>query len=219
MKVLASIAQDQDAVSKAYVDALFSGYIANKANQLATARSIWGQSFDGTEDITGVASFDKGIEIQAGQSIAFIDSNGVKRYITLDEENGAIKIEGNFYSTGESAAGNAGEQAGTSASAVPNINVNVAALHLYNGRSINADDMEALTGLSVEIAEQMLQGAYNKVIDNTEEYPSVWTYTARRTAATTTVYFLQGDGYDVHDGYSLSYTYGSASWSVTIGEI
>ena len=157
MKVLASIAQEQDAVSKAYVDALFSGYIANKANQLATARNIWGQSFDGTKDITGVASFDKGIEIKAGQSIAFIDSNGVKRHITLDEENGAIKVEGNFYSTGESAAGNAGEHVGTSECVVPNINVNVAALHLYNGRSINADDMEALTGLSVEIAEL---GAY-----------------------------------------------------------
>lgn len=167
----------------------------------------------------GAIAANEGINIPAGKCMNFIDSNGIKHQIAYDEEKGAIKVIGDFYTTGENAAGNAGEQIGTSECVVPNINVNVAALHLYNGRSINADDMEALTGLSVEIAEQMLQGAYNKVIDNTEEYPSVWTYTARRTATTTAVYFLQGDGYDVHDGYSLTYTYGSASWSVTIGEI
>lgn len=56
MKILSSITREKDAVSKAYVDALFSGYIANKANQLATARKIWGQTFDGTKDISGELS-------------------------------------------------------------------------------------------------------------------------------------------------------------------
>lgn len=56
----------------------------------------------------GLASFQKGIQIEYGQSIAFVDKDGVKQYITLDEANGAIKVIGNFFATGQNAAGGAG---------------------------------------------------------------------------------------------------------------
>lgn len=68
-----------------------------------------GLNFSGATTTKGTASFTKGIEIAAGQTISFVDSNGVKHQIAYDEEKGAIKFIGDFYATGENAAGEAGE--------------------------------------------------------------------------------------------------------------
>lgn len=69
---------------------------------------VGGLNLSGATRTLGLASFNKGIQIEYGQSIAFVDSNGVKQYITLDEANGAIKVIGNFFATGQNAAGGAG---------------------------------------------------------------------------------------------------------------
>ena len=68
-----------------------------------------GLNFSGATTTKGTASFTKGIEIAVGQTISFVDSNGIKHQIAYDEEKGAIKVIGSFFSTGENAAGGAGE--------------------------------------------------------------------------------------------------------------
>lgn len=62
---------------------------ANSATKLATPRTIWGQSFDGTQDITGALT------------APVINTNTLKvGNVTLVEENGALKVIGGFIATG-----------------------------------------------------------------------------------------------------------------------
>ena len=254
---------------------------------------VGGLNLSGATRTLGLASFQKGIQIEHGQSIAFVDKDGVKQYITLDEENGAIKVIGNFFATGQNAAGGAGgEELGmlTSWENVPtnlegvtlsaslgidlynnskkvltswddipeegdegyedfvlseytvsadlvqtmnnkitelesmgggaeNILIKVNALSTYDGRTITTGAMQILTGLTVDIANKMLQGAYNKVIDNSGDYPEVWDYTARGTSTGIIVYLRIGDGYDMNTAYALTYTQSVANWSIIMGEI
>lgn len=180
---------------------------------------VGGLNLSGATRTLGLASFQKGIQIEYGQSIAFVDKDGAKQYITLDEENGAIKVIGNFFATGQNAAGGVGEVTGESGGGVANVEIKVNALSAYDGRTITTNAMQTLTGLSVDVAQSMLEGAYNKVIDNSGDYPEVWDYTARGTSTGIIIYLRIGDGYDTNTAYALTYTQSAANWSIIMGEI
>lgn len=172
-----------------------------------------------TLSVAGLATFNSGIKIANGQAISFLDSAGDEHKMTYDSTAGAFKVDGNFYATGQNAAGNAGESEGTVNGAVSNLEVKVSALSDYNQRSITSAAMETLTGLTVAKANNMLTGAYNKIIDNSGTYPSVWEYTANGTSTGIEVYFRQGDGFNIENGYSLTYTSSTATWTIIMGEI
>ena len=88
---------------------------ANSAAKLQTARTIWGQSFDGTAnitgsltsvtDITGTGTFT-GANIKATDSVYV---NGIRLHKTVD---GAVTIEGNLLVTGGITAYADGEDSG-----------------------------------------------------------------------------------------------------------
>ena len=66
-----------------------SSFNAGSATKLVTPRAIWGQSFDGTQDITGALT------------APVINTNTLKvGNVTLVEENGALKVIGGFIATG-----------------------------------------------------------------------------------------------------------------------
>ena len=105
------------------------------ATKLETARTIWGQSFNGTANVSGsmtgvttitasgAVSFgstlsvsglltaSSGIKVAAGKSITFLDSGGGSHTLSYDSTNKAFKIDGNLYTTGELAAGAVGAAA------------------------------------------------------------------------------------------------------------
>lgn len=221
---------------------------AGKATRLATSRKLWGNNFDGTKDVDGEIIASNGIRIEPGQSITFLDSKGGVRTIVFDEENDSIKILGNLYATGQNAAGDAGEEypgmvtswedapddlTGYTVSAglvkelrdkvenggAANVEIKVNALSAYDGRTITTNAMQTLTGLTVDVAQSMLEGAYNKVIDNSGDYPAVWDYTAMGTSTGIIIYLRIGDGYDTNTAYALTYTQSAANWSIIMGEI
>lgn len=88
---------------------------ANSAAKLQTARTLWGQSFDGTKnitgsltsvtDITGTGTFT-GANIKATDSVYV---NGIRLHKTVD---GAVTIEGNLLVTGGITAYADGEDSG-----------------------------------------------------------------------------------------------------------
>lgn len=87
------------------------------ATKLQTPRTIWGQSFDGTAnitgsltsvtDITGTGTFT-GANIKATDSVYV---NGIRLHKTVD---GAVTIEGNLLVTGGITAYSTGEEGGSS---------------------------------------------------------------------------------------------------------
>lgn len=136
-----------------------------------------------------------------------------------DEANDALYVKGDFHTTGQNAAGGVGEVTGESCGGVANVEIKVNALSAYDGSTITINAMQTLTGLSVDVAQKMLQGAYNKVIDNSGDYPEVWDYTARGTSTGIIIYLRIGDGYDMNTAYALTYTQSAANWSIIMGEI
>ena len=100
---------------KHYID-IINGNVAS-ATKLQTARTIWGQSFDGTAnvtgsltsvtDITGTGTFT-GANIKATDSVYV---NGIRLHKTAD---GVITLEGNLAVTGGITAYSTGEEGGSS---------------------------------------------------------------------------------------------------------
>lgn len=98
---------------KHYID-IINGNVAS-ATRLQTARTLWGQSFDGTAnvtgsltsvtDITGTGTFT-GANIKATDSVYI---NGIRLHKTVD---GAVTIEGNLLVTGGITAYADGEDSG-----------------------------------------------------------------------------------------------------------
>lgn len=162
---------------------------------------------------------------------AWYDKVGIK--ISYDEVSKAVKVVGDFYSTGENSAGGAGEEIlnfeevlsrlsalENAAAGIPkNIELGISKLSSYDGKEITSATMASLTGLSLDVAIKMTEGAYNKVIDRTGNYAQTWNYSACGTSTGMTVQFRQGDGFDVEKGYSLTYTISTAKWKIIMGEI
>ena len=162
---------------------------------------------------------------------AWYDKVGIK--ISYDEVSKAVKVVGDFYSTGENSAGGAGEEIlnfeevlsrlsalEDAAAGIPkNIELGISKLSSYDGKEITSAAMASLTGLSLDVAIKMTEGAYNKVIDRTGNYAQTWNYSACGTSTGMTVQFRQGDGFDIEKGYSLTYTISTAKWKIIMGEI
>lgn len=74
----------------------FTNGVAKSAMKLQTARKIWGNTFDGTQDVAGDLILPNGKQIKIGTAS-----------LSWDADNNAIKINGNVYATGGiSALGN-----------------------------------------------------------------------------------------------------------------
>ena len=74
----------------------FTNGVAKSAVKLQTARKIWGNAFDGTQDVAGDFILPNGKQIKIGGAS-----------LSWDADNNAIKINGNVYATGGvSALGN-----------------------------------------------------------------------------------------------------------------
>lgn len=95
-------------ISEAWADwkpiAFIDGNVAS-ATKLATPRLIWGQSFDGTQDVTGALT---------APSITTNSLTIGGATITYDSVNEALCINGNMYALGGVTAGGAGISAYTS---------------------------------------------------------------------------------------------------------
>jgi uncharacterized membrane protein YgcG len=133
------------------------------------------------------------------------------------EENGMTNQEGSQSSSGSSTGVLPGGSSGGGGSqGITNVMIDVGALRAYNDSGITTNLMESLTGLTVTIAEKMLQGAYNKVIDTSDDYPAVWDYTAEKlTTSSVTVYFRRRNGIDTEEVCMLNYD--SGRWNIDMG--
>lgn len=211
-------------------DALGKNETAASAAKFATARTIWGQSFDGTKNVTGLATFDSGIRISSGQSISFLDSAGAEHKISYDSGKKAFMFEGDFFATGEIAASNAGtsvtdiEQLVTRVESLEqskssNVEIKVSTLSTYNQQTLTSLAMTQLTGLTALIANSMLSGFYNKVIDKSGTYPKIWNYSATRSSNVISLFFAYGDGFNSKEGCRLDYNITTLSWNVSIDEL
>lgn len=136
------------------------------------------------------------------------------------EENGMTNQEGSQSSSGSSTGMlPGGSSTGGGSQGITNVTIDVGALKSYDGMTLSTRGMETAAGLTVAIAEKMLQGAYNKVIDNSDDYPAVWNYSAEKlTTNTLTLYFNKGDGSHTLDSCRLEYTYGG-EWDVYFDSI
>lgn len=122
--------------------------------------------------------------------------------------------------SGVSSSGGSSSGGGTSGGgSVNNVAVKVGMLRAYNGTQISSESMETLTGMTLAIANNMMKGAYNKIIDRSVIiYPAVWDYTAEKTTLTSvTLYFRKGNGPDTQEVCML--TYDSGMWAVSMGAI
>ena len=178
------------------------------------------------------ATFKEGITISAGKAITFLDSAGASHALTYDSSKQAFKIDGDFYATGENSAGGMGSElvdiedlasrvtALETSGGMSNVNIKVTTLSLYNQQSITSTAMSSIAGLTVSIAENMVRGAYNKVVDNSGTYPKIWNYTATKSSTTTmTVCFSYGDGINTKESCRLDYSSSTGKWSIEIDEL
>ena len=197
--------------------------------------NIWGQTFftgGKPKNVTGLATFDNGIVIGAGKAITFLDSTGASHALTYDSSKQAFKIDGDFYATGENSAGGMGSEmvdiedlasrvtALETSGGMSNVNIKVTTLSLYNQQSITSTAMSSIAGLTVGIANNMLNGLYNKVIDNSGTYPKIWNYTATKASTSTmTICFSYGDGINTKESCRLDYSSSTGKWSIEIDEL
>lgn len=190
----------------------------------------------GSLDVPNASATIAGVKIAAGQPLSFLDSAGGEHKIVYDETAGVIKVVGDFASTGENSAGGAGEELldfedmssrlasvetevenlknNAGGSAINNIVIKVSSLDNYLNRNMNSNAMAGL-GLSVLVANNMLNGAYNKVIDNSNaSYPSVYDYTGNSTSTQINIFLTQGNG-SAKKAYSLTLTKSTLMWTIT----
>lgn len=115
-----------------------------------------------------------------------------------------------------SSSSSGGSSGGGGSQGITNVMIDVGALRRYNGTEMTTALMESLTGLTVVIADKMPQGAYNKVIDNSDDYPAVWDYTAEKlTTSSITLYFRRRNGLDTEEVCMLNYD--SGRWNIDMG--
>ena len=121
-------------------------------------------------------------------------------------------------SSGSSSGGSSGGGGASGGGSSSNVEIQVGNLRTYNGTLISSAIMSTLTGMTLAIANNMLQGAYNKILDNSGTYPAVWDYTAERLSNTNVaLYFRKGNGLDTQEVCMLTYMAGR--WQVSMGAI
>ncbi len=171
----------------------------------------------GKTQFAASALFQSGIKISAGQAISFLGSDGVEHKLTYDSNNGAFKIDGNFYTTGQNAAGEAGQSAGTS-QAVNNLVIDFHALNnlIELSGSVNDAEMSAV-GLTSAAIGNILDAVYNKIVGASTDR-NVWNYTAYETGGGIYIQLMQGDGLDILSSYSLSRNPSTGYWTILYSE-
>lgn len=112
--LISEIESGETVVAEATISENFN---ADTADKLSTARTIWGQSFDGTADVSGILNADGGILVPSNKTIKIGNA-----YLSYDSTNNAIRVSANedgtgvanFYSMGAvtalGAAGGGGQQ-------------------------------------------------------------------------------------------------------------
>lgn len=186
----------------------------------------------GLTQFNAASIFNGGAKIASGQPLSFLDSNGAEHKITYDEASQAFKIDGDLFTTGETSAGGMGSElvdiedlasrvtALETSGGMSNVNIKVTTLSLYNQQSITSTAMSSIAGLTFAIAENMVNGAYNKVVDNGGTYPKIWNYTATKSStATMTICFSYGDGINTKESCRLDYSSSTGKWTIEMGEL
>lgn len=171
----------------------------------------------GKTQFAASALFQSGIKISAGQAITFLDTAGTEHKLTYDSNNGAFKIDGNFYTTGQNAAGEAGQSAGIS-QAVNNLVIDFHALDklIELSGSVNDAEMSAV-GLTSAAIGNILDAVYNKIVGASTNR-NVWNYTAYETGGGIYIQLMQGDGLDILSSYSLSRNPSTRYWTILYSE-
>ena len=248
MHNLAPIDHEQDFVSKAYVDkAIDDLNISEYAKALDLEKKVdkvtgMGLSSNDytTEDKNKLASLENYDDTEVKNAIS-TNANAIealqKWYDDVGskftkESDGSIKMTGDFFTTGENSAGGMGSElvdiedlasrvtALETSGGMPNVNIKVTTLGLYNQQSITSTAMSSIAGLTVAIAENMVKGAYNKVVDNGGTYPKIWNYTATKSSTSTmTICFSYGDGINTKESCRLDYSSSTGKWSIEIDEL
>jgi len=104
------------------------------------------------------------------------------------------------------------------ASGVTNLQIDFTALNELVDRSPLIMDSEvASVGLTSEVIANILTAKFNKVVD--ANVLDVWNYTAYKSEDNIHIQFMQGDGYDIYNSYSLWRNPTSGYWTIIYNEI
>lgn len=135
--------------------------------------------------------------------------------LSWDAEDEVLKIDKDVYSEKSLSAG--GKSDREEEIKVNNLAINFRGLSDYVDRTATAAEI-ARCGLDEEAVERLLEGIYNKVV-NDGTLRQVWNYSADETETHIRIYFSRGDGFDVSYGYCLEQDKETKDWTVTLGEI
>lgn len=208
-------------------------YTTAEKNKLASL-----ENYDDTEVKKDIAANAEAIAEVSNRVIPLEEwYDLVGQHFKYDETNEAWYLDGDFYATGENSAGGAGDElidiAGLD-TRVETLETKVEELQKTSGQNLaidfqGLDDLIQLSGsitpaelaavgLTAAAIENMLNGQYNKIIHSGAKR-QVWNYTAYEGDGVISIYLMQGDGFDIFNGYHLSYSSTTGYWSIVFGEI
>lgn len=98
-----------------------------------------------------------------------------------------------------------------------NLKIDFDGLNKLIDTDASASDLAAI-GLTSDAIERLLDAKYVKVIHNGTNR-QVWDYTAYENGEDKFIFFRRGDGFNIHDGYSLEYNSSTKVWTISMGEI
>ena len=208
-------------------------YTTEDKNKLASL-----ENYDDTEVKNGITANAEAIAEVSNRVIPLEEwYDLVGQHFKYDETNEAWYLDGDFYATGENSAGGAGDElidiAGLD-TRVETLETKVEELQKTSGQNLaidfqGLDDLIQLSGsitpaelaavgLTAAAIENMLNGQYNKIVHSGAKR-QVWNYTAYEGDGVISIYLMQGDGFDIFNGYHLSYSSTTGYWSIAFGEI
>lgn len=208
-------------------------YTTEDKNKLASL-----ENYDDTEVKNGITANAEAIADVSNRVIPLEEwYDLVGQHFKYDETNEAWYLDGDFYATGENSAGGAGDElidiAGLD-TRVETLETKVEELQKTSGQNLaidfqGLDDLIQLSGsitpaelaavgLTAAAIENMLNGQYNKIVHSGAKR-QVWNYTAYEGDGVISIYLMQGDGFDIFNGYHLSYSSTTGYWSIVFGEI
>lgn len=208
-------------------------YTTAEKNKLASL-----ENYDDTEVKNGIAANAEAITEVLNRVIPLEEwYDLVGQHFKYDETNEAWYLDGDFYATGENSAGGAGDElidiAGLD-TRVETLETKVEELQKTSGQNLAIDFQGldsliqlsgsitpaelATVGLTAAAIENMLNGQYNKIVHSGAKR-QVWNYTAYEGDGVISIYLMQGDGFDIFNGYHLSYSSTTGYWSIVFGEI
>ena len=208
-------------------------YTTEDKNKLASL-----ENYDDTEVKNGITANAEAIAEVSNRVIPLEEwYDLVGQHFKYDETNEAWYLDGDFYATGENSAGGAGDElidiAGLD-TRVETLETKVEELQKTSGQNLAIDFQGldsliqlsgsitpaelAAVGLTAAAIENMLNGQYNKIVHSGAKR-QVWNYTAYEGDGVISIYLMQGDGFDIFNGYHLSYSSTTGYWRIAFGEI